>query len=273
MAPSRRGMSLLERLLDCTWLRRASALIAVPMVALMLASPVHARELTVYAAASLQNAMEEIARRFQQKTGRIVKFSFASSGALARQIEQGAPAGIFASADEQWMDHLAQAGVLAADTRAPLLGNRLVLITPAASRVTVDLKPGFDFMKLLGADGRWTTGDPASVPVGRYAQQALTHLGAWDAAQARLVKTGNVRVALAFVERGEAVAGIVYATDAAVSTKVRIAGIFPGNSHTTITYPFAIIERHNTPAAREFLAFLSGGEATAVWTKHGFSVL
>jgi molybdate transport system substrate-binding protein len=227
--------------------------------------------LTVFAAASLQNALEDIARGYQQKTGRAVRFSFAASSALARQIEQGAPAAIFASADENWMDHLAQRGLIAADTRTSLLGNRLVLVVPAPRPVMVDLKPGFDLAGLLGGDGRWVTGDPASVPVGRYAQEALTRLGAWTAAQPRLVRTENVRVALAFVERGEAAAGVVYATDAALSSKVHVAGVFPADSHALISYPFAIVGRNDAPAARDFLRHLAGAEAREIWRKYGFT--
>lgn len=254
-------------------LARAARRLIAPLAALALSASAHAQDLTVFAAASLQNAMEEIAAQYQQKTGKSVKFSFASSGALARQIEQGAPAGIFASADEQWMDHLAKANLIVPDTRKGLLGNRLVLITPTASTTKVDLKPGFDFAKLLGADGRWSTGDPASVPVGRYAQEALTSLGVWDFAQTRLVRAENVRAAMAFVERAEVPVGVVYETDAAVSTKVRIAAVFPENTHKPVTYPFAIIGKHDSPAAREFLAFMGGSEATATWKKYGFTRL
>lgn len=252
---------------------RLARWLVAPVAVLVLAAPVRAQDLTVFAAASLQNAMDQIAALYQQKTGKTVKFSFASSGALARQIEQGAPAGIFASADEQWMDHLAKANLIVADTRKSLLGNRLVLITPAASTAKVDLKPGFDLAGLLGADGRWATGDPASVPVGRYAQEAFTSLGVWDFAQKRLVKAENVRVAMAFVERAEVPAGVVYETDAAVSSKVRIAGVFPENTHKPVTYPFAVIGKHDSPAAREFLAFMGSSDAAAIWKKYGFTKL
>lgn len=231
-----------------------------------------AQDLTVFAAASLQNAFEDIARQYRQKTGRDVKFSFAASSSLARQIEQGAPASIFASADEQWMDYLQQRNLIVTDTRKALLGNRLVLVIPAASTAKVDLKPNFDFKSLLGADGRWVTGDPASVPVGRYAQEALTKLGAWDFAQTRLVRAENVRVALTFVERGEVAAGIVYETDAAISQKVKVAGVFPSDSYTPVSYPVAAIAKNDTPAAREFLKFLESAEAREVYKKFGFSV-
>jgi molybdate transport system substrate-binding protein len=231
-----------------------------------------AQDLTVFAAASLQNAFEEIGSLYQGRTGLAVKFSFAASSALARQIEQGAPAAVYASADEQWMDYLQQRRLIVAETRKSLLGNRLVLVVPAGNEVDVDLKPNFDFARLLGADGRWATGDPASVPVGRYAQEALAKLGVWDFAQTRLVRAENVRVALAFVERAEAAAGVVYETDAALSKKVRVAGVFPAASHAPISYPVAAIARNDSPAARAFLRFLESAEARAVFRRFGFSV-
>lgn len=229
-------------------------------------------EITVFAAASLQNAFEEIGRAFRQKTGRAVKFSFAGSSALARQIEQGAPVAVFASADEQWMDYLQQRNLIAAGSRRSLLGNRLVLVVPANSTASVDLKPGFDLAALLGRDGRWVTGDPASVPVGRYAQEALTSLGVWSFARTRLVRAENVRVALAFVERGEAAAGVVYETDAALSRKVNVAGVFPAESHKPVSYPVAAIAKHDSPGAREFLRLLEGPEARETYRKFGFTV-
>ena len=244
------------------------------LLGLMLAlctAAVHADELTVFAAASLQNALEEAGKLFQHRTAHRLRFSFAASSTLARQIEQGAPAGVFASADEQWMDYLAERRLIAADTRAAILGNRLVLVVPDDSPARVDLAPGFDFAALLGPEGRWVTGDPSSVPVGRYAQQALTALGAWNVARTRLVRAENVRVALAFVERGEAAAGIVYATDAAIAPRVRVAGVFPSGTHDPIRYPFAIVARNDSPAAREFLKFVAGAEAVAVFRRFGFS--
>jgi molybdate transport system substrate-binding protein len=228
-------------------------------------------EITVFAAASLQNALEAAAALYRQKANLAVKMSFGASSALARQIEQGAPAAVFASADEQWMDYLQERKLIAADTRKSLLGNRLVLVVPATSNTKVDLKPGFDLAAVLGPEGRWVTGDPSSVPVGRYAQEALNRLNAWSFAQTRLVRAENVRVALAFVERGEAAAGVVYETDAAISQKVRIAGIFPADSHAPVSYPFAVVAKHDSPAARDFLGFLGGPEAREIWHKFGFS--
>jgi molybdate transport system substrate-binding protein len=230
------------------------------------------REITVFAAASLQNALQAVALKYREQTGRSVRFSFAASSNLARQIEQGAPAAIFASADEQWMDYLQQRKLIVDDTRKSLLGNRLVLVVPAANPIQVDLKPGFDLTVLLGADGRWVTGDPASVPVGRYAEEALKSLGAWDQARTRLVRAENVRVALAFVERREVAAGVVYETDAAVSKNVRIAGVFPADSHKPVSYPVAVIGKHDAPTARGFLKFMASDAAGEIWRSFGFSV-
>jgi molybdate transport system substrate-binding protein len=230
-----------------------------------------AGEIIVFAAASLKDALATVASQYERKTGTSVKFSFAASSALARQIEQGAPAAIFASADEQWMDYLQTRNLIAAGTRKSLLGNRLVLVVPAASTSKVELKPGFDLAAPLGADGRWVTGDPSNVPVGRYAQDALTRLGVWTFAQTRLVRAENVRVALSFVERGEAAAGIIYESDATVSQKVRVAGVFPSDSHAPISYPFAIVARNDSPPARDFLQFLESAEAREAWRRFGFT--
>ena len=239
-------------------------------VATSLAS---AQEITFFAAASLQNALEEIGRQYQQKSGTTVRFSFAASSALARQIEQGAPAAVFASADEQWMDYLQQRNLIAAGSRKNLLGNRLVLVVPLDSAVSkVNIQPNFDFAAVLGKDGRWVTGDPSNVPVGRYAQDALTKLGVWNVALPRLVRAENVRVALVFVERGEAAAGIVYETDAAISRKVRVAGVFPADSPAPVTYPVAAIAKYDGPAVRELLRYLQTAEAAAVFRKYGFAV-
>lgn len=256
--------------------RRIALLAATTALICAAATPLRAQdkggEITVFAAASLQNALEDLGRLHQQRSGRPVKFSFAASSALARQIEQGAPAAVFASADAQWMDYLAQRNLIVAETRKPLLGNRLVLVVPSSSTAKVDLKPGFDLASLLGKDGRWVTGDPSNVPVGRYAQEALTKLGAWEFAQTRLVRAENVRVALAFVERGEAVAGVVYETDAAVSQKVRIAAVFPDDSHKPISYPVAVVARNDTPAARDFLRTLGSPEAREIFRRYGFTI-
>ncbi len=226
--------------------------------------------ITVFAAASLTNVLEEIGQRYRALAGTPVRFSFAASSTLAKQIESGAQADIFASADEQWMSYLEERGRIPPGTRASRLGNALVLVTPASNPRSVDIRPGFDLAGLLGRE-RLATGDPAHVPVGRYAEQALRHLGVWDQVAPKLARADNVRAALAFVERGEAPFGIVYATDAAAGAKVHVAGTFPADSHAPIRYPVAIVAGHDRPEVRRFLAFLNGPEAEAIYRKAGFS--
>ena len=241
-------------------------------VFLLLPIAAQAEGLTVFAAASLTDALKDISALWQQAGHDPLRQSFASSSTLARQIEQGAPANLFASADEKWMDYLATRNLIAPDTRQDLLGNDLVLIVPANKPANIRIGPGFDIAALLGDGGRIATGDPAHVPVGIYAEQALKKLGAWDALSARLARTGDVRSALLLVERGEAPAGIVYATDAAASTGVVVAGTFPPDSHDPVTYPFAVTKAGDTPQARALLRFLAGPQARAVFAKHGFKV-
>jgi molybdate transport system substrate-binding protein len=170
------------------------------------------------------------------------------------------------------MDYLVKKDLIALGTRKDLLGNELVLVVPATHPVHVDIKPGFDLSALVGPNGRLSVGDPAHVPAGIYAEQALRTLGLWDQFSSRLAPAADVRSALLLVERGEAPVGIVYATDAAVSKAVSIAGVFPDSSHKPITYPFAVTKAGDTPEARAFLAFLTSTEARAVWVKYGFRV-
>jgi molybdate transport system substrate-binding protein len=245
-------------------------LVALCLVLVGLTAPASAQTVTVLAAASLTDAFEAVGRAWRAAGNPPLRFSFAASSALARQIEQGAPADIFASADEEWMDWLADRRLIVTATRIAPLGNRLALVVPASSAATADLRPGFDLVAMLGRDGRWVTGDPANVPVGRYAQQALTTLGAWDAAFGRLVRADNVRAALALVQRGEVPVGIVYATDAAVARGVRVAGVFPPESHRPITYPMAVVK--DSEAARRVLAYLTGPDAAAIYGRLGFSM-
>jgi molybdate transport system substrate-binding protein len=252
--------------------RRLLQALCATLLACAASAGARAQDLTVFAAASLQNALEEIGGLYRVRQGRAVRFSFASSSALARQIEQDGPAAVFLSADEPWMDYLQERRLIVNDSRRSLLGNRLVLVVPADNPARIELRPNFDLLAVLGKDGRWVTGDPTNVPVGRYAQDALTRLGVWSVAQTRLVRAENVRVALAFVERGEAAAGIVYETDAALSKRVRVAGVFPANSHAPISYPMAIVARNDSTAARDFVAFLGGADAAQVFRKFGFVV-
>lgn len=241
---------------------------------LLLLAPLQARAeaLTVFAAASLTDAMKEIAGLWMQAGHEAPRLSFGASSTLATQIEQGAPVNLFASADEKWMDDLARHDLIAAGTRKDLLGNDLVLVVPADHPVHIDIGPGFDLGALLGPDGRLATGDPAHVPVGIYAEQALRKLGLWEKVGPRIAAAADVRSALLLVERGEAPAGIVYGTDAAVSKSVTVAGIFPETSHDPVTYPFAIPKAGDTQDARAFLAFLSSQAARDIWVRRGFKV-
>jgi molybdate transport system substrate-binding protein len=242
--------------------RRLGACVLAAFALLALAPGAAAQRITVFAAASLKNALEEIA-------GHDAVLVFASSAALARQIERGAPADVYISANEQWMDDLQQRGRIVAASRLDLLRNRLVLIAPAASRVQGVIAPGFPLARLLGG-GRLAMGDPAHVPAGEYARAALETLGVWGAVQRRIAAADNVRAALALVSRREAPLGIVYATDAAIDPGVRIVGEFPAASHPPIVYPAALIAPGAKRAAARFLASLRAPPARAIFRKHGF---
>jgi molybdate transport system substrate-binding protein len=240
----------------------------------ILLAPVVARaqELTVFAAASLTDAMNDVSAQWSKAGHKPLRLSFGSSSTLARQIEQGAPANVFASADEKWMNYLTEKGLIVPGSRKDLLSNDLVLVVPASKPVHVTIGPNFDLAGLLGPNGRLAVGDPAHVPVGIYAQQALTKLGLWDKIAPKLARTDDVRAGLLLVERGEAPAGIVYATDAAVSKAVTVAGIFPASSHDPITYPFAVVKSGDTPDAHALLTFLAGPQAREVFLRRGFKV-
>ncbi|HEX4171453.1 MAG TPA: molybdate ABC transporter substrate-binding protein [Acetobacteraceae bacterium] len=240
----------------------------------LLLAPLAARaqELTVFAAASLTDAMKDISAQWAQAGHQPLRMSFGSSSTLARQIEQGAPANVFASADEKWMDYLADKKLIVPGTRKDLLGNDLVLVVPADKPRHVTIGHGFNLVGMLGPNGRVATGDPAHVPVGIYAEQALKRLGIWDAVSPRLARADDVRSALLLVERGEAPAGIAYATDAAVSKAVMIAGTFPADSHDPISYPFAVVKSGDAPEAHALMTYLSGPQARAIFVKRGFKV-
>ena len=245
-------------------------MIRVLLALLPLLLPAAARAQTVFAAASLTDALREAAALWQREGHPAPTLSFAASSTLAKQIEQGAPANLFASADAKWMDYLDQRSLIAAGTRRNVLGNDLVLVVPADHARTVAIGPGFDLAGLLGPGGRLAVGDPAHVPAGIYAAQALKALGVWDVAEPRLARAEDVRGALLLVERGEAPAGIVYATDAAVSKGVAPAGVFPAGSHDPITYPFAVTKAGDTPEARALLTFLEGPEVRDIFRRRGF---
>lgn len=270
-------------------MRLFQSLIALPVVLGLFAAPALARDtapqssadggakaltkaLTVFAAASMKNALDEANTAYQAKSGVKVTASYAASSALAKQIEQGAPADIFLSADLAWMDYLVEKKAIDTTTRVSLLGNRIVLIAPKDSKQgNVTIGQGFDLAGLAG-DGRITTGDVKAVPVGKYAKAALDKLGSWDKAAAKFAMAENVRAALALVSRGEAVLGIVYETDAKVDPGVKIIGAFPADSHPPIVYPVAATTSKNAAAAG-YLAFLRSPDAKAIFEKYGFSFL
>ena len=226
---------------------------------------------TVFAAASLTNVLQELGAEYGRQTGQAVGFSFAATSVLARQIESGAHADIFFSADQEWMDYLEQRDLLQTASRRNLLGNRLALVAAADSKLQLKVEPGFDLRAAL-AGGRLATGDPDAVPVGRYARSALMTLGVWGEVADRLVRADNVRTALAFVARGEAPLGIVYLTDAKIEPGVRIVYLFPATSHLPISYPIALTRGASAQAAA-FIEFLRGPAATAAFGKYGFIVL
>lgn len=228
--------------------------------------------LVVFAAASLTDVLQQAGPLYTQRSNVPVKFSFAASSALARQIESGAQADVFFSADQDWMNYLQERKLIDTGSRTDLLGNRLALIAPNNSKVSLKLERGAPLLAALGAGGRLATGDPDSVPVGKYAKTALGNLGLWTAIEPRLVRADNVRVALMYVARGEAPLGIVYATDAAVEHQVRIVDLFPESSHTPITYPVAATSKAS-PNAAGFLTFLRSDAARAIFTRAGFNPL
>jgi molybdate transport system substrate-binding protein len=230
------------------------------------------KSLTVFAAASMKNALDDIDTAFTAKTGVQVAASYAASSTLARQIEQGAPADIFVSADIDWMDYATSKKTINESTRVNLLGNSIVLIAPKDSRIDdVTIGQGFDLAKLAG-DGRIATGDVKAVPVGKYAKAALEKLGAWQAAEPKFAMAESVRAALTLVARGEAVLGIVYSTDAKVEPGVKIVGTFPADSHPPIIYPVAATSTAK-PEAASYLDFLRSSAAKATLEKYGFTYL
>lgn len=250
--------------------RKFLNLIAAAALTAGFAVSVKAQEITVYAAASMTDALEAVAAPLRAK-GVAAKFSFGSSSTLARQIENGAPADVFVSADEEWMNYLATRNLIVPDSRKTFAGNDLVLIAPADKPAKIEISKSTDFPALLGAQGRIATGDPAHVPAGRYAKAALENLGLWNAVGNRIAGAENVRVALTLVERGEAPFGIVYGTDAKSSPRVAVVGIFPAGSYPPVTYPAAIVVKRDAKPARDFIAFLSNAEGKAILQRFGFS--
>ena len=254
--------------------RAAAALVIAGM--LYLPSAAAAADVTVFAAASLKNAVDAIAKDWEARTGHHVVVSYGGSSALAKQIEEGAPADLFLSAAVNWMDTLDKAGLVKAGTRHDLLGNALVLVAHGRDAKPVEIGPGFDLPGLL-AGGKLAMAMVDSVPAGQYGKEALTTLGVWDAVAPSVAQAENVRAALALVTTGEAPFGIVYASDAVADDEagdaVSVVGTFPADSHKPIIYPVAELTASRTPAAKDFLDALSSDEARRIFVAEGFVVL
>lgn len=244
-------------------------------VALPLTAPVKAQDqpILVFAAASLKNALDEIAAEWMKANKTEVKISYAASSALAKQIENGAPADVFISADLDWMDYVEKKNLIRKGTRVSLLGNTLVLIASKDTKSKeVKIVPGFDLAGLLG-NGRLSMAAVATVPAGKYGKAALEKLGVWKSVEGKVAEAENVRAALVFVARGEAPYGIVYRTDAISEKNVVIAGTFPAGTHEPIVYPFAVLESSKNAKAADFLKAMNTPQARTIWVKHGFATL
>lgn len=241
----------------------------LPLLLAIVAAPAFAAPPLVLAAASLQESLNAAADAWAARHHERPVLSFASSSALAKQIDAGAPADIFISADEPWMDDVARRGLIKVGTRVSFLTNSLVLVAPAASARPVAIRPGFPLGRMLG-DGKLAMGEVNSVPAGKYGKEALTKLGVWDAVASHVAGADNVRSALALVERGEAPYGIVYATDAYASKGVKIVGTFPETSHAPITYPIALLTASTSADAEAFRRFLISAAGKAIFKHYGF---
>ena len=254
--------------------RYIGGLLAALLLGLGVPGPASAQSgnVLVFAAASLKDALDSVIAQWRKETGKTAVISYAASSALARQIEQGAPAQIFISADLDWMDYLAGKSLIKAETRSNLLGNRIVLIAPKSSTATVRIGPGFPLASLLG-DGRLAMADVRAVPAGKYGKAALEALGVWNDVAGRVVQAENVRVALILVARGEARLGIVYRTDAAADPSVKVIGTFPEESHPPILYTVALTAGAAHPDAAALLAYVKSAAARPIFAASGFSIL
>jgi molybdate transport system substrate-binding protein len=229
-----------------------------------------AQKITVFAAASTTNAVTDVARLFEQAYPVKVSLSFASSSTLAKQIESGAPADVYVSANPNWMDYLAEKKSIVLSSRSDLLSNRIVLIAPKSSTLeNVKIDSALDLKGLLG-DGRFAMGDPDHVPAGMYGKKALENLGLWDSVKDKIARAKDVRAALVLVERGESPLGQVYATDAAISDKVKIVGTFPEDCHPPIIYPVAMVKE--SADAKQFITFMKSEKSAEIFRKYGFSI-
>lgn len=244
------------------------------LIAGLASSPPRAQggDLVVFAAASLKNALDAVNAQWHRETGKKASISYAASSALAKQIEQGAPAQMFISADLDWMDYIVKKNLIKADTRSNLLGNRIVLIAPKDKARPIEIKGGFDLAKVVG-DGRLAMANVDFVPAGKYGKAALEKLGVWNGVSSKVAQAENVRAALLLVSRGEAPAGIVYQTDAAADPTVKIIGTFPEDTHAPIIYPIALTSGANHPDAAAFLAYVRSGSAKPLFEAQGFTVL
>ncbi|MEO8459494.1 MAG: molybdate ABC transporter substrate-binding protein [Dokdonella sp.] len=229
-----------------------------------------ANDTLIFAASSLKLTLDQIIASPDVAWIGTIKASYAASSQLARQIEAGAPASIFISADQAWMDWLAERKLIVTDSRVDLVGNALVLIAPNGSATQFSIAPGFDLADALGKDGRLAMGEPNSVPAGKYSKAALSKLGIWKSIESRIVAADNVRAALNFVARGEVPLGIVYRSDAMSESSVRIVATFPANTHAPIVYPAAIVAGHDSPAARALLDRLRSAPEQAICRAYGF---
>jgi molybdate transport system substrate-binding protein len=253
----------------CLLVRAALVLVAST---LSLAAHAQGRDLLVFGAASLKNALDDANAQFQRDTGHKVVVSYGASSALAKQIEGGAPADVFISADLDWMDYVAERKLIKADTRINLLGNKLVLIGAADSNITLSIGPNFPLAQTLG-NGRLAMADPAAVPAGKYGKAALEALGVWSSVAGRIAPAQDVRAALLFVSRGEAPLGIVYQTDAAADKGVKIVAAFPESTHPPIIYPLAVTATSTNPEVGDYLQFLKSPAAKPAFEKQGFVLL
>ncbi len=250
---------------------RLRVAVAVSLCLTVPASAVPAADVLIFAAASTSDALGDVNRGYAASGGARIAASFASSGMLARQIENGAPADLFLSANTDWIEYLSRRGRLSAALRRPLFGNRLALVAPRAGLARLDIGPGMALVRALDG-GRLAIADPRHVPAGRYAKTALTTLGVWDGLARRTAMGHSVRETLMLVERGEAPLGVVYATDAAASAKVRLLGLFPAESHPPIIYLVAVVAGRERPAVTAYFRHLGSVAAGAVFRRHGFQV-
>lgn len=262
-----------------TTLRAWSCLLALILLPLFppgggLRAAEKSEPLTVFAAASLKESLDEAAAAYQKASGQTVRVSYAASSALARQIAQGAPADVFLSADREWMDYLQQRKLIDSTTRRNLLRNTLVLVAPASGNIApVELKPGVDLLPRLGKNGRMALGLAASAPAGKYAKASFVSLGVWNVLQPRVAEAENVRAALMLVARGEAPLGVVYGSDAQAEPKVRVLAVFPEDTHPPIVYPVARIAASRNPHAAEFVRWLATPAASKIFRARGFRAL